>query len=101
MDLLNPENAEFFNFKSIDKMKFSEGVANKVWRGHNVSPSERWKFGDQLDGPINDIVKSMDGAEYYSIRVKAESRIGLKVTSQYVCAFKPQSGCGCLDADLE
>ena len=98
--LINPETVKFFDFKAIDTSKFRRGVENFVWREHNVLPNERGRFGDQLNAPINEIVQTATDhhASFWTLRVKAESRAGLHITSNYVCAVS-EGECACLMSD--
>ena len=98
--LINPETAQFFEFENIDEVAFRRGVENLVWKQHNVSQSERGRFGNQLDEPINEIVRTATerNAHLRSYRVKADSRAGLTITTNYVCAIA-EGQCVCLEAD--
>ena len=98
--LINPETAQFFEFAPIDVQAFRAGVENWAWKDHDVSKSDRYKFGDQLKEAIDDTVRAAtaDEAKTYSFRIKAESKIGLTVTSSYVCAAKKDE-CACLSSE--
>ena len=98
--LINPETAEFFEFENIDEAAFRRGVANFVWKEHGVAPNERGRYDNQLDGPINDVVREATSrhAQFRSYRMKAASRVGLTVTSNYVCAIA-EGQCACVAAD--
>jgi hypothetical protein len=98
--LINPETAQFFEFETINQATFRRGVENLVWKQHNVSRSERGRFGNQLDQPIDEIVRTATerDAQFRSYRVKADSRVGLTVTTNYACAIA-EGQCACLVSD--
>lgn len=100
--LLNPETAEFFDWSQSTADEFRTGVMNMAWNERNVLPSERWRYGEfeeaigeQID---TEVMSNLKDASFSKTRVKADSRMGLKVTSHYVCA-KTDEGCLCTSSD--
>lgn len=103
--LINPETAEYFDFLQVDEAKFREGFENMIWREKNVLPQDRYKYGDLFKGRIDKAMAKvrLTNPEFYSVRVKADSRMGLNITSQYVCGRTKESdtttkSCICIDA---
>lgn len=106
--LINPETVEFFDFRSIELSEFRAGFENMGFREHNIAPDDRWEYGDQLKGTIDETMGSLEyvGSKYHAVRIKADSRVGLKVTSNYVCASGVETGttepyCSCIRSDVE
>jgi len=95
--LINPETVEFFDFSSISKSEFRTGLINMKFKDSGVSRGERPNFGNQVKVIADDVMQIAVGP-YYGLRVKAESKVGLKVTMHFVCT-KVVEGCACLNGD--
>jgi hypothetical protein len=99
--LLNPETAEFFEFEQSVEEGFKLGVL--------TSETKKWEeiAGDWYSGrdefvateaakAAKERVNSLGSAKFYSLRVKAEGKLGNKITSELECAVK-DGGCECLE----
>lgn len=101
--LINPETVQFFEFEPIESSE-----AEKLWvqwslQGRGVQQSDAWKYGgaiDEFQAVAKEIIDEFraEGAEFRSYRVKADSRVGMIVTSRHVCAAT-QKECGCFSAE--
>ncbi|SEJ87275.1 hypothetical protein SAMN05518849_11667 [Sphingobium sp. AP50] len=87
--LINPETVEFYDFQpldadaDLDTLWRREIVASQGIRLHYNNASVRNQVQpeiDRLKGEDNKV-----NATYATYRVKAESRVGLKVTQEYFC----------------
>lgn len=98
-DLVNPETVEFHDFSSITSAQYRIGMVNFAWREHGIASNDRGRFGSQLDAPIDSAIAEFDAkkAQYFSVRVRAETKVGNKATSKFVCALIDDE-CSCVDA---
>ncbi len=94
--LINPETAQFFDFAPATVGDWREGVANYIWKERGISFNERGNYGKQLDEAIasaQNVVMPFK-PRFHTMRVKADSKLGLLVTANYVCAAA-EGECAC------
>jgi hypothetical protein len=89
--LLNPETAEFHDFKQVS--------ADEVKESFLLSLTGRSLARDNWQDIVND-KKAEPGSTYYQMRVRAEGAIGNKVTKPLLCLVPP-SGEKCKCAEVE
>jgi len=95
--LLNPETAEFHDFRTTNVAALRSAVEEAFWEERSVAKSDRGNYGTQVTEIVDDLIKNLTSKTdaYYSMRVRAEGRIGNKVTSNYVCVVNAGK-CACI-----
>jgi hypothetical protein len=97
--LLNPETAEFHDFKQMSPSEFERAAsqmamdARAVSAGQDLVEQNRASFeavGREMAQGL-----SAKGASFYSLRVRADGRLGNKVTALQLCAAS-KGECSCL-----
>jgi hypothetical protein len=99
-ELINPETAQFFDFTPATERDWREGVANYMWKRKGITFNERGNYGNQMDGAIasaQNVVMEYNPT-FHTMRVKADSKVGLLVTANYVCAADKE-GCACANME--
>jgi hypothetical protein len=105
-NLLNPETAKFFDFSPISKERENALIEEAVWVGYpSIPKTDREQYRSQLQPEINEAIAGFSKMEArpYSVRVKADSKLGLTVTTNYFCAAtdkgkqKPDCLCHTID----
>jgi hypothetical protein len=99
-ELINPETAQFFDFTPATERDWREGVANYIWKEKGVPFHERGNYGSQLDDGIarsQNVVMEFKPT-FHKVRVKADSKLGLLVTANYVCAAN-KDDCACANSE--
>ena len=99
-NLINPETAQFFDYKPMSTDKYRVALLNSYWREHDVLPADRAQYnqeGAQQASEMADRLAKLK-TSFYSYRVKASSRVGNTVTDNYACAILPDD-CICIQSD--
>lgn len=103
--LINPETAQFFEFQPISAEQAEESYYQGALKMRGTNSGEVVsKYGAETDAAFRDVAQNViggiaaEGAEFYTYRVKAHSRVGLTVTTNYTCASGPEQ-CACFDED--
>jgi hypothetical protein len=99
--LVNPETAKFFEFTPIKRAEAERLFYLGALKMRGTNESEvKYRYGTGTDQQFKDIantaVSSYDA--FHTYRVKAESRVGLKVTATYMCLSK-EDECSCIDPE--
>jgi hypothetical protein len=93
LSLLNPETAEFFDFKAIDLPLFVQGIG----AGAEAKLGRSLPNKTEADKTLTEKLKEAPEAKFYSVRVKADGAMGNKITKMQVC-FTNEGECSCRDA---
>lgn len=93
-NLINPETAEFFEFSDISMEKFGQLT------GDRNSSSYEGSAADVVRSETSRILKEkmadFPNATFHSVRVKADGKIGNKITQNMLCVSLPE-GCQCVE----
>jgi len=89
--LLNPETAEFHEFRPLTDADFQSSVATAF--GHTPGSSE----ARIVEGTLTRIRQMADtvGADLYIVRTRAEGRLGNRITDNFICMADPNSDSNC------
>lgn len=92
--LINPETAEFYDFRPLTDSDFQRSVASSFG-------SEYEKAGDMAEditgSTLANIRKTAElvGADLHIVRTRAEGRLGNRITNDFICMAGSPSNCQC------
>ena len=90
--LLNPETAEFLDFMPIHQDNYVQLAAPVELR-----KNERFT-GDLAVSSVRREIRKIRAKEFYILRVRAERKLGNKVTSRMACAAG-DTNCSCVEIE--
>lgn len=91
--LLNPETAQFYDFKTIDIAMFMQGLSDGLEAKHGRSPPNKAQAAKMLTEKF----EQAPDIKLYSVRVKADGVLGNKITKMQVCIVN-EGECSCQNA---
>jgi hypothetical protein len=104
--MLNPETVQFFEFKPISKSAAEAAFLDALWatEAKDVPKEERSKYyRDGVDPFAATAHLTIDavarvGAHFNRFRVKADNKLGMKTTTEFVCITATKK-CQCFNND--
>ncbi len=92
-NLLNPETAEFRDFREIDQAQFIAGLTN----GLEAKAGRLLPNKPAADQALQQELSKAVDIKFYGFRLRAEGKLGNKITKQQVC-YVNEGECSCRDA---
>lgn len=93
--LLNPETAALFDFHEIGSVEYRDKFISGLLSAKGSSPDDA-SPADRLSAErLADVTVSGSGSKYYDVRVRAESKTGVKITTRQICLASSDEQCMC------
>ncbi len=92
--LMNPETAEFHDFRTIEASEYVDSflAGTAAGSGQPTTPTSQ----AAVEVAMHNINKQNPESTYHSVRVRAEGKLGNKITSQMIC-MADKGDCACSD----